>query len=150
MVIWFVARTKASKAPTMTKLIDRVEKDDDGRGFVRCRLEARDFKPRREGPRDDSFAAMPPLQAKKAQFAHVSGVRQKRREQGQDEVKLILIDVTKAHLNAKCDEKERCDLPDELKKVGKCARLRRWLHGVRKVASGWEDDNARRLVNDGL
>ena len=49
-----------------------MKKDDDGRAFVRCRLVARDFKPRREGPRDDMFAAMPPLEAKKALFAHAA------------------------------------------------------------------------------
>ena len=62
---WQEATLKAGKAPT-TKWIDRVTMGDDGREFVRCRLVARDFKPRREGPRDDFFAAMPPLGAKKA------------------------------------------------------------------------------------
>ena len=64
------------------------------------------FKPRREGPRDDLFAAIPPLEAKKALFALfacVAGVREKRREQDQDEVKLMFIDVKKAHLNVKCE-----------------------------------------------
>ena len=39
--------------------------DDEGLEFVKCRPVARDFKPRRDGPRDDSFAAMPPLESKK-------------------------------------------------------------------------------------
>ena len=55
------------------KWIYRVQKDDDGREFVRCRLVARGFKPTREGPRDDLFAVMPPLDAKKALFAYVPG-----------------------------------------------------------------------------
>ena len=50
---------------------------------------ARDFQPRREGPRDDLSEATPALDAKKALFAYVAGVREKRREQGQDEVKLM-------------------------------------------------------------
>ena len=37
---------------------------------------ARDFKPKHEGPRDDLFAAMPPLEAKKALSAFVAGVRE--------------------------------------------------------------------------
>ena len=45
-------------------------------------------------------------------------VREKRREQGHDEVKLMFVDVRKAHLNAKCDEEEWVELPDELKKLG--------------------------------
>ena len=90
--------------PTTTKQVDRVKKDDDVRTFVRCRLVARDFEPKHEGPRDDLFAAMPPLEAKKAPFSFVAVVREKKRAQGHEEVKLMFIDLKKAHLNAKCDE----------------------------------------------
>ena len=83
---WQEATWKAGKAPSTTKWINRVKKDDDGREFVRCRLVARDFKPRREGPRDDLFAAMPPLEAKKALFAYVAGVREKKRQHGETHV----------------------------------------------------------------
>ena len=79
---WQEATSKAGKAPTTTKWIDRVTMGDDGRDFVRCPPVARDFKPRREGPRDDFFAAMPPLREKRALFAYVAGVREKRRGQG--------------------------------------------------------------------
>ena len=96
---WQEATLKAGKAWTMTKWIDRVTMGDDGREFVRCPLVARDFKPRREGPRDDFFAAMPPLGAKRVLFAYVAGVREKRREQRQ-EVKPMFINMKKAHLNA--------------------------------------------------
>ena len=104
---WEEPKLKTGKAPTTTKWIDRVKKVDDSREFVRCRLVARDFEPRREGPRDDLSAAMPPLETQKALFAYVAGVREKRREQGQDEVKLVFIALTvkKAHLDAKCEEK---------------------------------------------
>ena len=67
---------------------------------------ARDFKPKRQGPRDDLFAAMSLLEAKKALFAFVVGVREKIPAQGQDDVKLMFVDVKKVHLNAKCDEEE--------------------------------------------
>ena len=40
---WEEATSKAGKAPTATKWIDRVMKSDDCREFVRCRLVARDF-----------------------------------------------------------------------------------------------------------
>ena len=73
------------------------------------------------------FAAMPPLEAKTALFAHVAGVREKRRQQGQHEVKLVFIDAKEAHLNAKCDAEEWVELPDELKKFGKNAKLQRRL-----------------------
>ena len=134
---WQEGTSKAGKAPTTTELIDRVKLDDDGREFVRCRLVARDFKPGREGPRDDLFAAMPPWKTNKALSACVAGGREKRREQGQDEVKLVVIDVKKAHFNAKCDGEEWVELSDEFQKCGKYAKLKRWLYGARKSASGW-------------
>ena len=42
------------------------------------------------------------------------------------------------------------DLPDVFKKFGRCAKLERWLFGVRKAASGWKDDYGRRLVKGGF
>ena len=62
---------------------------------------ARDFKPRHEGPRDDLCAAMHPLEAKKALCAEVAGTRTERRNRGELEVKLMFIDVKKAHINAR-------------------------------------------------
>ena len=100
--------------------------------------------------KDHLFAAMPPLEAKKALFAFVAGMRDKRRPQGRDGVKLMLIDVKKSHFNAKCDEEEWVALPDEFEKFGMNAKLKRLLYGMRKAASGWEDDYARRLVEDGF
>ena len=67
----------------------------------------------------------------------------KKREQGQDEVKLMLIDVKKPHLNAKCKEEKWVELPDESKNFGRYAKLVKWLHGVRMAASGWKDDHAK-------
>ena len=66
---------KAMSKPTTTKWVD-VVKTDEGLEFVRCRLVARDIKLRREGPRDDLFAAMPPFEAKNALSAQVAGVRE--------------------------------------------------------------------------
>ena len=88
-----------------------------------------------------------PLEAKKALFANIAGVREKRREQGRDEMKLMFIG---AHLNAICDEEEWIELLNEFKKFEKYAKPKRWLSGRRKAAFGWEDDYAQRLVNDGL
>ena len=46
-------------------------KDDDGK-TCEVRPGARGFKPKREGPKDDLFVAMPPPEAKKALFALVA------------------------------------------------------------------------------
>ena len=111
---------------------------------------AHDFKPTSEGPRDDLFGAMPPLEAKKALFACVAKVHEKGREQDQEEVKLKFIDVTKAHHNAKCDDEEWVELLTEFDEFGRYAKMKRWLHGMRKVVCGWEGDHVEKVVNDGF
>ena len=63
---WEDVTSRTSKIPTTTRWVDRAKKDDSGKTFIKCRLVARDFKPKRGGPRDDMLAAMPPLEARKA------------------------------------------------------------------------------------
>ena len=138
------------KEPTTTKWVEGKKVDDDGEEFVKCRLVGRDFKPRREEPRDDLFVALPPLEAKKVLFAMVAGERGRRRRRRLSEVKLIFIDVKNAHLNTKCDEQEWVKLPSEFWEWGRYARLRRWLYGMRKAAAGWEDDYAEKMVDAGF
>ena len=50
-------------------------------------------------------------------------MREKKRAKGYDEVKLIFVDVKKARLNAKCEEEEWVELPDEFKNCGRYAKL---------------------------
>lgn len=59
-----------------------IEENEDGTRFVRCRLVGRDFKVKHEVERDDLFAAMPPLEAKKTLFRMTAGVRGWRRRRG--------------------------------------------------------------------
>ena len=59
------------------------------------------------------FAAMPPLEAKKLLFRMAAGVRGWRRKRRAAEIKLMFIDVRKAHLNAVCDEEAWVELPEE-------------------------------------
>ncbi len=96
------------------------------------------------------FASMPPLEAKKIMFRMTAGVRGWRRKEGKEETELMLIDVRKAHLNARCDEEEWVKLPEEFWKWGRYARLRRWLYGMRKAASRWEEDYAKRFEAEGF
>ena len=60
------------------------------------------------------------------------------------------IDVSKAHLNARCEEQEWVELLTEIWEYGKYARLRGWLYGVRKAAAGWVEDSARKLGSEGF
>ena len=56
------------RPPVSTKWVE-VNKGTAENPDVRCRLVARDFKPKGEKDREDLFAAMPPLAAKRLLFA---------------------------------------------------------------------------------
>ena len=66
---------------------------------------------------------------------------------GEDEAKLMFIDVKKAQTR---DKAEWVELPDDVKKFETYAKLKKWSYGLRMAASGWEDTYAARLVNDGF
>ena len=105
---------KTGKAPTSTRWVDvnkgTVEKPD-----ARCRLVARDFTPKGEKDREDLFAAMPPLESKKLLFQKAIRENRERRRKGQDGIKLMFIDVKKAHLYGVVPEGEHAyiELPGE-------------------------------------
>jgi len=103
---------------------------DDVTKFVRSRLVARGFKPRREENPEEMFAATPPLEAKKLLFRMAAGVRGWRRRKGAAEIKLMFIDVRKAHLNAVCEDEAWVELPEEFWEWGRHAKLKRWLYGM--------------------
>ena len=66
-------------------------------------------------------------------------------------VKLMLIDVKKAHLNPKCDQDVYIWLPGEANpKEGRCGRLERWLCEFRSAAQAWENHYAPKLESVGL
>lgn len=139
---------RGGKVPTTTKWVE-VWKTDEGDGrFVRCRLVGRDLKKKCTEKREDLFAAMPPLESKKLMFRMVAGVRGQRRRKRLAEVKLMFIDVRKAHLNTVCEEEEWVELPEEFWEYGRYTRLRRWLYVMRKAAVSWEEDDARRMVDE--
>mgnify|MGYP002214505433 CR=1 FL=1 len=110
---------------------------------------ARDFKPKREENPEEMFAAMPPLEAKKLLFRMAAGVRGWRRRRRAAEIKLMFIDVRKAHLNAVCEEEAWGELPEEFWQWGRYAKLRRWLYGMRKAAAGWEEEYAKIFEKEG-
>ena len=142
---------KTGKAPTSTRWVDvnkgTVEKPD-----VRCRLVARDFKPKGEKDREDLFAAMPPLESKKLIFQKAIRENKERRRRGQDGIKLMFIDVKKAHLYGVVPEGECAyiELPGEAERQGKCGRLVKWLYGMRNAASAWEKHYSDRLAEMGF
>jgi hypothetical protein len=67
---------KTGKPPVSTKFIDQ-NKGTEEDPLVRCRLVARNFKTKGDKDRQDLFAAMPPLEAKKMLF-RMAVVKQRR------------------------------------------------------------------------
>ena len=118
-----------SEAPTSTKWVDVRKMNDGGEEFMRSRLVARDFRPRRGPGRPDLFAAMPPLEAKKMLFIMTVAGGAFEQRGSKDEQKLMFIDVRKADLNRVVDDKEWVfvELPPEFHVYGRFARIRRWL-----------------------
>eukprot|EP00973_Karenia_brevis_P092032 12410376-Karenia_brevis.AAC.1 len=77
-----------------------------GKFDVRSRMVAKNYKGRDKG-RDDLFAETPPLEAKRMLFSRAVT----RREDGKS-MKLVFIDVKKAHLNPVCEEDVYLELPE--------------------------------------
>ena len=89
---------KTGRPPITTRWVD-VDKGRDGEVLVRSRLVARDFKTKGDDRGFDVFAATPPLELKRLLFrmARVKGSVGGSDEDGS--VKLMFVDVKKAHLN---------------------------------------------------
>ena len=142
---------ETGKGPVSTKWVD-VNKGCEEEPDVRCRLVARDFKPKGEKDRSDLFAATPPLEAKKLLFQLAVNDNARRRGSRRPGIKIMFIDVKKAHLYGvlKPDERAYIELPGEGGKRGKCGRLKRWLYGMRPAAGAWEDEYSEKLIAMGF
>ena len=66
---------------------------------------------------------------------------------GEDIRKVMLLDVSKAHLYAliNADVDAFVDLPLECRKDGVCGKLNCWLYGMRPISKGWEIEYTKRL-----
>ena len=131
---------KTGKPPVDTKWVD-VNKGTLHEPVIRCRLVARDFKPKGESARGDLFAAMPPLEAKKVLLS-IAVMRNGRVQRPN----LMFIDVKKAHLNGVVGLEEYAYVKMPCDPPGHCRRLRRWLYGMRHAASAWEEDFSNKLA----
>ena len=139
------------RAPIGTKWVD-TDKGSEENPDVRCRLVARDFKPKGEKDRSDLFASTPPLEAKKLLFALAASQPRMLRTGRMVRQKLMFIDIKKAHLNGVVgpDEHAYVALPPGCCRAGYCGRLKRWLYGMRPAASAWEADYTERLHMFGM
>ena len=142
---------ETGKPPISAKWV-RVNKGTQEAPDIRCRLIARDFKPKGEKDRSEIFAAMAPLESEKLLFQQAMSQNARNRSRGEAGLKIMLIDVKKAHLNGFVGEDEFAyiELPRGVIKEGQRGRLRRWLYGMRQAASAWERDYSDKLVAMGF
>ena len=145
---WEECMQKTGKAPNTTKWVD-VDKGRDWEVLIGSRLVARDFKNKNDERNFDVFAATPPLEMKRLMFrmARVKGSVGGNDEDGR--VKLMYIDVMKAHLNGEMDDDDFAYITFPKEVGGGVGRLRRWLYGMRPAASAWEEHHAANLKNEG-
>ena len=136
---WDECMAATGRPPVTTRWVD-VDKGRDGVTEIRSRLVARDFKVKGDGREFEVFAAMPPIEAKRILFRMAALDGSVRGDPRQGPVKLMFIDIKKAHLNGKLsdDEYAYVQLPEEA--GGGVGRLRRWLYGMRPAASAWEEE----------
>lgn len=131
---------ETGRAPINTNWVD-VNKGSEECPNVRCRLVARDLKPKAED-RPDTFGAMPPLEAKKMLFRKAAlGVLECRDERWQRR-QLIFADIKKAQVNGRLkeDDVEFINCPGGWRDQCKCGKLKRWLYGMRPAEGAWEHE----------
>ena len=116
------------KKPIQVRWVDV----DKGFGVYRSRLVAKDFRLKNKiDDREGLYAATPPLEVVK--FFIMQAATKCRQEEVR---KVMLIDITKAHLCAPIEGEEYVDLAPERAKAGKCAKLLCTLCGLRTAGSG--------------
>ena len=103
------------KKPIQVRWVDV----DKGFGVYRSRLVGKDFRPKNKiDDREGLYAATPPLEVVK--FFVMQAATKCRQEEVR---KVMLIDISKAHLYAPIEGEQYVDLAPERAKAGKCAKL---------------------------
>jgi hypothetical protein len=136
---------KTGRRPTSVRWVD-IDEGEEGGPNYRSRLVASDIKGD-DDLREDFFGSMPPLQAKKMLFAMAASQLDRKGVP----LKLMFIDIEKAHLCGKCaDEDAYIELPEEYGAPGVCGELVCWLYGMRGAARGWKDECRTKMMDIGF
>ena len=133
---------KTGKRPIGGRWVD-INKGDPSNPLIRCRYVAQEVAHFKD---DDFFAAMPPLEALRMLISEAAT----NRKPGQQGKKLLVIDARKAHLHATAVRELFVELPPEIRKPGRCGRLKRCLYGTRDAPALWEAYLASELVKHGF
>ena len=141
------AVAKTGVPPISTRWVDHGKPSG-----VRCRWVARDMKGKfGERDRPDLFASMPPLEAKKLLFKmaasqqSIDDMKMTTLSKKKKTLKLMLIDVRKAHLNANCEEDVDVELLVGLGRPRGYGKLNMRLYGMERTAKQFEDNCAEKL-----
>ena len=72
----------------------------------------------------------------------------------EDRIQISLVDISRAHFNAKIDQRNLTfvELPLEHPQAGRglCGRLLRHMYGARHAAQGWQDEYSSTLIQMGF
>ena len=112
---------------------------------------ARDFRSGPAGVCAETFAATPPWESARMLLS-LSRVRRSTDSLEKGRMKLMFIDVRKAHLNGRvpAGENRYVELPEELGMPSHVGKMRRWLYGMRPAASAWEAAYSAKLKSIGF
>lgn len=127
--------TKAK--PIQVKWVD-VNKGDDARPEIRCRLVAKELKSAQMKAgifRDDVFSATPPQEGVKMLCSKMMSRKRgdcRRR-------KLMFIDISRAHFHSLARRRVFVQLPAERRREGYCALLLKSMYGTKDAAANSAD-----------
>ena len=134
--------TGAGLKPISVRWVD-TNKGDDQSPDYRCRLVAREM--RAKGV-DAYFAATPPLEVLKFFFSEMVSRKTSRRGHP---LKIVFIDVKKAHLKAAVSRLLYIELPEEENSPNMVGRLNFSMYGILDAAANWEKEHNDMYTSSG-
>ena len=123
-----------------------VNKGDGDKMQVRSRLVAKEFR-WRDPFMEGTFAATPPLEALRYVFHWMTTVR--RRNGRKVQMKMIVLDVSRAHFHPKAVRETYIELPEEDATEGFVARLLRTMYGTRDAAHEYDSFSNEKICAQG-
>ena len=123
-----------------------VNKGDGDKMQVRSRLVAKEFR-WRDPFMEGTFAATPPLEALRYVFYWMTTVR--RRKGRKVQMKMIVLDVSRAHFHPKAVRETYIELPEEDATEGFVARLLRTMYGTRDAAHEYDGFSNEKICAQG-
>ena len=145
------AKKRTGKPPITVRWV-HTNKGDDVHPNMRARLVAREM---RNAGDDAIFAPTPPLETLRTVLSlavtQLPGQKPLCRDPNSERrVPISLVDISRAYLNAKIDQKYPTfvALPPEHPEFGNglCGRLLRHMYGTRHAAQGWQEEYSSTMI----